>query len=173
VTLSSWLRDYLYIPLGGSRRGPRRRDVNLLLTMGLGGLWHGAAFSFAAWGLYHGGLLVGHRHLGRLGIPLRGAAATAATFVAVTVGWVFFRMHSAADVGSTFAGLFGLHGFGGVPTGLLPWLLVAALLQWGVPEEWRWRFSGWPVWRFVPLGAAVAVALVLVNSTTRFIYFRF
>jgi D-alanyl-lipoteichoic acid acyltransferase DltB (MBOAT superfamily) len=173
VTLSSWLRDYLYIPLGGSRRGEHRRDLNLLGTMALGGLWHGAAFSFAAWGLYHGVLLVAHRHLSRLGLPLRGVAATAATFLAVTIGWVFFRMHGAHSVASTLAGLGGLHGLGAVPVGMLPWLLVAAALMWGVPEEWRWQLGRWPTWGLVPIGLATAVALVLVNSTTRFIYFRF
>src|SRR5207302_2442375 len=61
VTLSAWLRDYVYIPLGGNRRGELRRDGNLLATMGIGGLWHGASFTFLAWGLWHGMLLVGHR----------------------------------------------------------------------------------------------------------------
>ena len=173
VTLSSWLRDYLYIPLGGSRRGERRRDFNLLATMTLGGLWHGAAFSFAAWGLYHGILLVAHRHLSRLGLPLRGVTATGVTYLAVTIGWVFFRMHGAHSVASTFAGLAGLHGLGGTPVGLLPWLLVAGVLMWGVPEEWRWEIRRWPAWGLVPVGLATAAALVLVNSTTRFIYFRF
>ncbi len=173
VTLSSWLRDYLYIPLGGSRKGERRRDANLLVTMGLGGLWHGAAFSFMGWGLYHGGLLVAHRHLQRLNVRLAATVATALTFVLVTIGWVFFRMRGAHAVGSTFAGMLGLHGLGGVPTDLLPWLAVAALLMWGVPEEWRWRFSAWPAWRLAPVGFALASALLLLNTTTRFIYFRF
>ena len=66
VTLSSWLRDYLYIPLGGNRKGTARRDVNLMVTMGLGGLWHGASANFIIWGLWHGMLLLVHRHLQRV-----------------------------------------------------------------------------------------------------------
>src|SRR5579884_75312 len=65
ISLSTWLRDYLYIPLGGSRRGRLRTYCNLLLTMGIGGLWHGANWTFAAWGLYHGLLLTLHRALPR------------------------------------------------------------------------------------------------------------
>lgn len=63
ISLSTWLRDYLYIPLGGSRRGPRRTYINLMLTMLLGGLWHGAAWTFVLWGLFHGVLLAAHRFL--------------------------------------------------------------------------------------------------------------
>ena len=173
VTLSSWLRDYLYIPLGGNRRGERRRDLNILATMAIGGLWHGAAFRFGAWGLYHGALLVAHRHLARRSLPVRGVLATTLTFVAVTVGWVFFRMDGAGEVGEMFAGLLGLHGMGEVPSALVPWLVVAGATMWGPPEEWRWRFSGWPVWRLASVGVVTAIALLLVNSTTRFIYFQF
>ncbi len=61
ISLSTWLRDYLYIPLGGNRRGPRRTYINLMLTMLLGGLWHGAALTFVAWGVFHGALLMIHR----------------------------------------------------------------------------------------------------------------
>ena len=62
ISLSSWLRDYLYIPLGGNRRGEARTCINLMIVMGLGGLWHGASWNFAVWGLYHGTLLVAHRY---------------------------------------------------------------------------------------------------------------
>ena len=61
ISLSTWLRDYLYVPLGGNRRGPRRTQVNLFLTMVLGGLWHGAAWTFVLWGTYQGALLCLHR----------------------------------------------------------------------------------------------------------------
>jgi D-alanyl-lipoteichoic acid acyltransferase DltB (MBOAT superfamily) len=70
VTLSTWLRDYLYIPLGGNRKGERRRDLNLFATMGLGGLWHGASLNFLAWGLYQGLLLSGTHHGRRRGWSL-------------------------------------------------------------------------------------------------------
>ncbi len=97
ITLSRFLRDYLYIPLGGSRRGPMRTYVNLIITMTLGGLWHGAAWTFVAWGLYHGALLSMHRawrawrpdQLARL--PGYSLAAAGLTFFSVVAGWVLFR----------------------------------------------------------------------------------
>jgi alginate O-acetyltransferase complex protein AlgI len=107
MTLSRFLRDYLYIPLGGNRSGPTRRYVNLMLTMLLGGLWHGASWTFVAWGGLHGTyLLVNHAWRSaaqRLGQPGKLTAAlarglgAALTFVAVVVAWVFFRS-------STFSG---------------------------------------------------------------------
>ena len=102
MTLSAFLRDYLYIPLGGNRRGSPRRYSNILATMLLGGLWHGAGWTYVAWGGLHGLYLLanhGWRDLkGRLGWKDGGAAARAAaaalTFLAVVVGWVFFRSPS-------------------------------------------------------------------------------
>lgn len=102
ISLSSWLRDYLFIPLGGSRRGRWRTCMNLMVTMTLGGLWHGANWTFVAWGALHGGLLIGHRAL-REGLKLtpylerllRTAGGTIlrviVTLACVCVGWVFFR----------------------------------------------------------------------------------
>jgi len=98
MTLSRWLRDYLYVPLGGSRRGAARTYANLMLTMGLGGLWHGASLTFLAWGLLHGLGLAAERAAGRLLGPIagRGGAAAAfaarvATFHLVCAGWILFR----------------------------------------------------------------------------------
>ena len=98
ISLSTWLRDYLYIPLGGSRCTPLRRNLNLLATMGLGGLWHGASLTFLVWGLLHGvGLMATHAFSGRIGATLTGwkarmrdAAFWAGTFGFVTLAWVFF-----------------------------------------------------------------------------------
>jgi alginate O-acetyltransferase complex protein AlgI len=98
MTLSRFLRDYLYIPLGGSRRGPARRYVNLLITMVLGGIWHGAGFGFALWGAFHGLLLIanhGWRALRRqIDAPVTAPERWLfwpLTFAMVTIGWVFFR----------------------------------------------------------------------------------
>jgi alginate O-acetyltransferase complex protein AlgI len=174
VTLSTWLRDYLYIPLGGNRAGPVRRDANLLATMTLGGLWHGATVGFVVWGFYQGVLLVGHRHLSRFALPIRGPVAIALMFTLWNGGFLLFREPDVSSIGSMLAAVSGLHGLGGVPTGLLAWLVVAGLIMWGpLPEEWKWPLHRWPAWRFVPIGAVTAVALVLVNSTTRFFYFQF
>ncbi len=102
ISLSEWLRDYLYIPLGGSRRGPWRNRLALLLTMLLGGLWHGAGIGFLLWGLYHGLVLLAQRglapwlsglresggRLARVGVRLVGIGLT---FQLVCIGWLFFR----------------------------------------------------------------------------------
>lgn len=127
MTLSRFLRDYLYIPLGGGRHGVRRRYLNLFVTMLLGGLWHGAGWTFVLWGALHGVYLAinhGWRELtGRLGVdPGRSTlpgrmVATLLTFVAVVVGWVLFR---ATDVAAAVAILRAMAGLDGValPPGL-------------------------------------------------------
>jgi D-alanyl-lipoteichoic acid acyltransferase DltB (MBOAT superfamily) len=122
ITLSTWLRDYLYFPLGGNRKGTSRRNLNLLVTMGLGGLWHGANLTFLAWGLLHGlGLVVTHAVGGRIGAGLTGFAARlrdaafwAATFGFVTLAWVFF---AAPDFGTAAQVLLRIVSFDSAGTG--------------------------------------------------------
>jgi alginate O-acetyltransferase complex protein AlgI len=113
ISLSSWLRDYLYIPLGGNRRGPSRTYVNLLLTMLLGGLWHGAAWTFVIWGAWQGVLLIGYRLAGvetsretRLG-PLRSLGHALVMFCLVCIGWLFFRASSLSQALGMIGALFG------------------------------------------------------------------
>ena len=110
MTLSRWLRDYLYIPLGGNRGAPFDVYRNLLVTMTLGGLWHGASWTFALWGVYHGMLLVGHRRLtsrsSRMFDRLSGALAWLATFLLVMVGWVLFRSPDLATAATVYHGMF-------------------------------------------------------------------
>jgi alginate O-acetyltransferase complex protein AlgI len=101
ITLSRWLRDYLYIPLGGSQKGETRTYVNLLVTMVLGGLWHGAAWTFIFWGFYHGvGQVIGawkRTHLPqREETPMLLLGQRVSTFALVCIGWVFFRADSMA-----------------------------------------------------------------------------
>lgn len=115
ITLSHWLRDYLYIPLGGSRRGTARTLRNLSITMFLGGLWHGAAWNFVLWGVYHGALLVAHacwRRTTRFRLPR--LVAVPMTFLSVMIGWALFRANSlggAVDVLSGMVGRYGLEPF--------------------------------------------------------------
>jgi D-alanyl-lipoteichoic acid acyltransferase DltB (MBOAT superfamily) len=118
ITLSMFLRDYLYIPLGGNRRGEGRRNANLLITMLLGGLWHGAAWSFALWGGLHGLYLIIHHQWRRTGWQLHRALAQAVTFLAVLLAWVPFRAGSLASCTIMARGLIGLNGFA-LPTLLL------------------------------------------------------
>ncbi len=107
ISLSSWLRDYLYIPLGGSRKGPRRTYINLGLTMLLGGLWHGAAWTFVVWGAFHGLILVMYHSWADRFSP-KGMVDSdrwlwlrrIGMFHLVCVGWLFFRAESMAQAGS-------------------------------------------------------------------------
>jgi len=138
MTLSRFLRDYLYVPLGGNRRGRARRYVNLMVTMLLGGLWHGASWTFVIWGGLHGAYLVvnhGWQFLreklgwtGRDGVIARGAAV-ALTLLCVMVGWVFFRAPDLATAAGILSSMFGLtHGLplsslAGYGEGALPWLI--------------------------------------------------
>jgi alginate O-acetyltransferase complex protein AlgI len=173
VTLSTWLRDYLYIPLGGNRKGERRRDVNLYVTMGLGGLWHGAALNFVGWGLYQGTLLVGTHHAQRRGLGLPRALAVPATFLLVTVGWVLFRMRAASDIAGVYAGMLGLHGFGGVPGHLLAYLLVGGAVVWLLPEAWTLPLAEWSAVRVAAVAVLFVVSAASVYTSHPFIYFRF
>ena len=126
MTLSRFLRDYVYIPLGGNRRGPRRRYVNLLITMLLGGLWHGAAWTFVAWGGLHGlYLVVNHgwerarRHLGfTKSTPVTRAASRLTTFLAVVLAWVFFRAQTFGEASLLLKGMLGFYGLASPPSAL-------------------------------------------------------
>jgi D-alanyl-lipoteichoic acid acyltransferase DltB (MBOAT superfamily) len=164
MTLSRFLRDYLYIPLGGSRLGPRRRYANLFITMLLGGLWHGAGWTFIIWGGLHGFyLLVNHawRDLkSRLGWthdgPVAGFFAGALTSIAVVVGWVFFRADSTRSAIALLEGMLGLNGIS-LPGSLEP--RFGALFQ---QSEWV-KFEGAiPLTGLSTLSAVAAIALGLV-----------
>ena len=99
ISLSSWFRDYLYIPLGGNRKGVTRSYLNLIVVFLLCGLWHGANWTFIIWGIYHGTFLVLERFLGRKTIysSLPQPIQICATFLFVTIGWVFFRSPTITD----------------------------------------------------------------------------
>jgi alginate O-acetyltransferase complex protein AlgI len=104
MSLSSWVRDYVFIPLGGSRRAPLLTALNLFIAMAIAGLWHGAAWTFVVWGLWHGAGLAAHRLWSMQVVPrvawlsnpgrLIPAASTALTFAFVFVGWVLFAASS-------------------------------------------------------------------------------
>jgi alginate O-acetyltransferase complex protein AlgI len=173
VTLSTWLRDYVYIPLGGNRRGEARRDANLMTTMGLGGLWHGASLNFVVWGLYHGVLLVGTHRLARLPFRLPRVVAVLATFALVMFGWVFFRLHSAAAIAHTIAALAGLHGLGEFPARLALLVALACAWGWSTNEERTWRFDAFGVLRTASVAAVFAIGVASIYSSHAFVYFRF
>ncbi|CAN5703612.1 MBOAT family protein [soil metagenome] len=147
ITLSRFLRDYLYIPLGGNRHGPLRRYGNILITMTLGGLWHGAGWTFILWGLYHGLLLLLNHawRRSRLPVPARPLRVLArplcvlATFLAVMFGWVLFRSDSFAAARLMLEALLHLGDGAAVEARVPPvleWLKIAVLLAavWLLPN---------------------------------------
>jgi alginate O-acetyltransferase complex protein AlgI len=185
ISLSTWLRDYLYVPLGGNRRGERRTYVNLALTMLLGGLWHGAAWTFVLWGAFHGALLCIERAIGveRLYGWMPRAMRVATTFGLVLVSWVFFR---AAHLPEALAYLGRMFGYGAATAGapllsgvlLSPYLLVsfalAALVVWGAEQSWTWTREMTPVKIALSLALlVVAIAALSTQDYNPFIYYIF
>lgn len=110
ITLSRFLRDYIYIPLGGNRRGPWRTYTNLLLTFLIGGIWHGAGWTFVFWGFLHGAALVVHRLWSQLGFRLGTVLGWFVTFNFVNIAWVFFRAEHWQDAVNILRGMVGLNG---------------------------------------------------------------
>jgi len=185
ISLSTWLRDYLYIPLGGNKLGVSRTYVNLFLVMLLGGLWHGASWNFVLWGGLHGGLLALERRLpgDSLWSRLPGVLQTAFTFLPISLLWVLFRspdLPGALEIYSRLLGLAGpfpaaplLGGLIAKPLYLIA-LVIAALLVWGSQPTLRLsRVLTWPkaVWALVVFW--LAVSFLSVQSFNPFIYFIF
>lgn len=180
MSLSSWLREYLYIALGGNRHGTVRTYVNLFLTMLLGGLWHGANWTFIVWGAWHGGILALERYW-KSKHPqdlLPGWLAVVWTMLLVMVGWVLFRAADIASALRMFAGMLGLHG--GALTDAVVWqvtpdrvgmLLVGVGLVYAMP--WLKRTGGGPLrYLLVPL-FLWALATLSSQAFTPFLYFQF
>ncbi len=185
MTLSRWLRDYLYIPLGGSKRGEIRTYVNIVVTMVLGGLWHGAAWTFVFWGLYHGiGQAIGawkRTHLPeRTETPLLLWGQRLSTFALVCVGWVFFRADSMATAFSLLGRL--ITGWT-TPTELVTPLVIGTIalmlaLQYAPREPGMLLQERISRWRPVPMGLAGAASLFVISTlgpqgVAPFIYFQF
>jgi D-alanyl-lipoteichoic acid acyltransferase DltB (MBOAT superfamily) len=178
MTLSQLIRDYLYIPLGGSRHGWPTYVKATLLSMGLCGLWHGAGWTFVAWGLMHGVGLVVCRVWKHKGPPLPVSLSWLVTMLFVLAGWVLFRAGDFTTAGNMLMGMLGLGGafFPTVP--IRPVLGVAWVVSVLVPSTQRFVEGGW----LRPVGyQAAGLALLLVASIlavgqgqpTTFIYFQF
>ncbi len=185
ISLSSWLRDYLYIPLGGNRLGHVRTYANLMVVMLLGGLWHGASWNFVIWGGIHGGMLAFERSAGRHATFLRlpRVAQVALTFVIVVFAWVFFR---AKDFPSAIAYCQSMLGFGAAQPGAgliagtiyqpyyLLSVVLAAIVTWAGIQTWDWtrRIT-------LPKSAAilalfwVSLLVMATQAYNPFIYFIF
>jgi alginate O-acetyltransferase complex protein AlgI len=180
MSLSFWLRDYLFIPLGGSRGTKLATVRNLALTMFLGGLWHGASWTFVIWGLYHGALLAAHSVLKDRGlVPRFHFVSVGLTFVCVMFGWVVFRAPTIGVAREMFEGMFGFRGFEGLRSvsSLLagPGALVLALagfVAFLAPSTWEIEF---PRTRLAGAVLAIALAACVLRFATPspFLYFQF
>ncbi len=200
ISLSSWFRDYLYIPLGGNRCSKQRNEFNLIIVFFLCGLWHGASWTFVAWGLYHGAFIVlehgaAGRMLERIGRPLRHLYA----LLIVLVGWVIFRAPTFVDAVAYLRSMAGIH-FGQMVTEPVSntinhqsfYALIAGLLlatpAWTCAKAWaarkleKWSGAWGLTTQGVVAGAqlAVTLALLIISATwlaggtyNPFIYFRF
>ena len=111
ITLSRFLKDYIYIPLGGNRGGEFKTYQNLMLTFLLGGIWHGAGWTFLFWGFLHGGALIVHRLWANLNKQMPKLLAWFLTFNFLNIAWVFFRAQNFDDALKVLSGMFGIHGF--------------------------------------------------------------
>jgi D-alanyl-lipoteichoic acid acyltransferase DltB (MBOAT superfamily) len=178
MTLSRFLRDFLYIPLGGNRGGRWKTYRNLMLTMVLGGLWHGAAWPFVLWGCFHGvGLCTEHALAGRIRLP--AWVKWFVTFHLVVFGWILFRSSSLELAGEFYAGLLqpGSATLFTIPVALMIVVVIGLQL---LPERGVERVQV-RIERVQPvlLGAGLAVVIALVAATVSsqgvapFIYFRF
>ena len=190
ITLSRWLRDYLYIPLGGNRKGAVRMGINLMITMLIGGLWHGAATRFVLWGGMHGSALVINKIWQWIfrGVKSRGRLAHVAgiilTFNFVSFAWIFFRAGSLEDAGVMLSQIFSSFSPGNYSMVLMAYLPVLVLIASGyilhflpvtVKESYRGLFIRIPtVIKFViVLGVALLLYKVGSGVIQPFIYFRF
>jgi alginate O-acetyltransferase complex protein AlgI len=190
ISLSSWLRDYLYISLGGNRVGPSRTYLNLMIVMGLGGLWHGASWNFMVWGLAHGAMLCIHRWWGHrvkpcIKIPSIARPATtllggSVTFICVAVAWIPFRSVDFTTTSIILKQLFSARGFSVAGSTQHYWLLLAASASWCVADGnrriQRWMTDCLP---YPLIGVPIGLALVSMELFGQFdlhvpfIYFKF
>jgi alginate O-acetyltransferase complex protein AlgI len=186
ISLSTWLRDYLYIPLGGNRQGKGRTYVNLLLTMVLGGLWHGAAWTFVMWGALHGVALAVNRWFqqqfgsselkpGLLGRLFWGTL----TFHFVCCSWIFFRASSFEQASLVFARLFTLTTYHPNLSLQVVGILLLGLGSHFVPDRWFEAFkqgfisASFPLQGLILTAVAVLLRRMASSDTVPFVYFQF
>ncbi len=190
ISLSSWLRDYLYISLGGNRAGKIRTYVNLLITMLLGGLWHGANIKFAIWGMLHGlGLVINKLWTRKFSLTIPSTIfgrflAAFFTFHFVCFAWIFFRCADMQALSDMLSQIFTQFNFLLVPQILISYSNVFAVIYVGFaihwfPARWKERYRGWfiksPI--YVKIGLAILAVLILFQVKSAvlqpFIYFQF
>jgi alginate O-acetyltransferase complex protein AlgI len=178
ISLSSWLRTYLYIPLGGNRHGAFRTYLNLMIVMGLGGIWHGAGLSYLLWGLLHGGLLALERPMLPVFQSINSswfrAARAGVVFICVSLLWIFFKLPNFDHALSYLTGMF-VPGTNPNPTKLFYNLAVIYSLP-VIIQHLGFRRLVAPKLRFVEpylYGLMAALAYLEAGPETAFIYFQF
>jgi alginate O-acetyltransferase complex protein AlgI len=184
ISLSSWLRDYLYISLGGNRYGDVRTYTNLLLTMAIGGLWHGASWSFLLWGVIHGAALAVGRFWDRRGLWMVPALSYPLTLLTVLFAWTPFRATSWEGTLAMLSGQIGLNGFVlsdqmilvlrplhlvwmGIALAVVVWPAVNARFA-RLEQTGEWWEALWPIALFL-----YAIAVMMGHQTVPFLYFQF
>jgi alginate O-acetyltransferase complex protein AlgI len=180
MSLSSWLREYLYVSLGGNRKGVVRTYINLFLTMLLGGLWHGANWTFVLWGAWHGGILALERYWEqKLGKPLLpNWLRVIKTMILVMIGWVMFRAADISGATRMFLGMLGANGLAlspGVEWQVTPDRVGVLIFGIGLVYAMPWlkRTGGYHArYLLIPL-FLWAVATLSSQSFTPFLYFQF
>ena len=179
MTLSSFLRDYLYIPIGGNRYGKLLSYRNLLIVMLLGGFWHGAGWTFILWGLMHGCLLVGNGlYRDYIDIPIPKFVGIAVTFFFVLMGWLLFRSVDLQMAQHWYAAIFGLQGIEAdlgqnvlESTGFL--VAIASLFFcWSAPNTWKFQ-PRWSMGTAIVLSALLVVCILRFDAESPFLYFQF
>lgn len=185
ISLSTFLRDYLYIPLGGNRGTAARTYVNLAIVMLLGGLWHGANWTFIVWGAWHGGLLIAERWAGKRPAYQRlpKPARIAATFVLVLGSWVWFRAATPGDALAYFRAMLGGGQSSEVGTllagqllapGKLVVMAVAAGVLFSPSQAHEWSGTvTWPKVAMVFPLFVLALLALFTQSSNPFLYFQF
>ena len=202
ISLSTWLRDSLYIPLGGNRKGPLRTYINLMVTMVLGGLWHGAAWNFVLWGFYQGALLCGFRrfegnknHTGPAPDPyqhrwpllhstkrvLLQLLAAALFFQLVAYGWLLFRANSLSSIGYMTTQLTYLDAWSSIsiPRPPLATMLgLMLLIPWEAATFFTGKATFYLRWHPFARGVLIGILIILLvmgvnNESSTFIYFQF
>ena len=176
ISLSTVMRDYLYIPLGGSREGELRTYRNLFITMVLGGLWHGASWTFVIWGAYHGVLLLTYRRFAESWDRLPALARQGAMFVFAVVGWVFFRATTMDMAWSLLSRMFTLTSGALVPSAALavPLIVIAAVWALFGPNPFELKLEReWKGRLVLTASFAASLALILGSRPSPFLYFQF
>lgn len=182
ITLMLWIKDYIYFPLGGSRKGKLRQNINLLIIFLISGLWHGAAWHFVAWGLYHGLLITGYtivKNYSLMKIKLGEKFSILITFMLVTFGWVFFRAVSVTDAIRIFKKIFQLNNYYYLDEMVALQLLYVIFLLCAyilLPHIFRrLKTQNFAYYAFARNGSySIALALVFMSlQGLPFIYFQF